>query len=110
MARLIQPKQGQSVVDYPWSSVAGGNDAGLPEVAAGGVAWRGAGGTLVGGGAQLKRRAGVEGVGSPEAGSGGVALEKNDGFAGMAGGKAIDAKRGEREPDVAKVGGKAMGK
>jgi putative transposase len=23
-ARLIQPKQGQSVVDYPWSSVAGG--------------------------------------------------------------------------------------
>ena len=44
------------------------------------------------------------GGGSPEAGSGGVALEKNGGFAGMARGKVIETKRGERESAVAKIG------
>ncbi len=43
---------------------------GLPEVAGGEVAQRGAGGTLIGS----------------------VASEENDGFPGMAGGKAIDAR------------------
>ncbi len=53
----------------------GGNHAGPPEGAAGEAAWRG-----------------------------GVALETNAGFAGMARGIAIDAKPGERGPAVAKVG------
>ena len=57
----------------------------------------------------------AEGFGFPEAGSGGVALEKDNGFVGMARGKGIDAKCGEREPAVAKVGssesnGKGAGK
>jgi hypothetical protein len=61
-------------VDQPLNEQ-GGNHAGPPEVAAGEAAWRG-----------------------------GVALETNAGFAGMARGIAIDAKPGERGPAVAKVG------
>ena len=45
-----------------------------------------------------------DGDGFPEAGFGRVALETDDGFSGIARGKAINAKPGEREPAIAKVG------
>ena len=80
--------------------------ASLPESATGDGAQRGTGEALAGrgaesGGTRGKGSAGLERIGSAEAGPGGAALETDDGFAGMDRGKTVDAQRGEREPATA---------
>jgi putative transposase len=83
-ARLIQPKKGRSVLDYPWSSVAGGWALPLRK--------------------RPKWLAGEDGLNRfdlLDTVAGRRRMETDDGFARMDRGETLDAQCGEREPAVA---------